>query len=677
MKHLILFSALLMLFSPTLLRSQETQTPKGEIRGKVIDSKTKKPIDYAALTLIKDEFVIATAVSDENGSYLFVNLDSGEYQVRCTSFGYSQTTMKVINVKANRISFANLSIRAINTVILSEVVIINKRPLIDHEGKGGSTKTSKNIMALPLRNPNMVANTVSGVDSRSGSTLNFRGARTDGTAYYIDGVRVAGNGNTQVSAPVVVPNQETYLPIQENKFKSVKQEPLSTFSVDVDKASYAIVRRYLTDHLLPPADAVRIEEMINYFPYYNSGQDSSEHPIVLKSEVCESPWDKKRKLVHITLKAPEVKMSETPPANIVFLIDVSGSMESLDKLYLLKSCLQLMVNQLRPQDKISIVVYAGSEGLVLEAKSGKHKEDILSAIENLSAGGSTAGGAGIELAYKIAARHFIKEGNNRVILATDGDFNVGITNINELQKLIEQKRNTGVFLSVLGFGTGNLKDATMETLADKGNGNYHYIDNLLEGKKVLVKEASSTLLTVAKDVKIQIEFNPAYVKSYRLIGYENRMLNKEDFNDDKKDAGEIGAGHTVTAIYELITDEEDVEPAKIDDLKYQQTVAVSSSASREMMTIKVRYKKPDGNKSIRFDQPVFDSETKFQAASSEIRFAVCVAMFGMKLRQSEYAGKFTYQEILETGQKARGEDPNGYRGEFLRLVETAQLLAAK
>ncbi len=676
MKHLIFFSVLLMLFSSPLLRAQEIKSTKGEIRGKVIDSKTKEPIDYASLTLLKNDLVIATSFSDDSGLYVFKNIDSGAYSLRCTNFSYVPLLVKTIEIKADQITVLNISMKATTTVVLNEVVIINKRAIVDPDGKAGSTKTSKEVMALPQRSPNMVANTVAGVDSRSGKRPNFRGSWADGTAYYIDGVRVAGNGNTQVSAPVTVPNNETYLPISENKFKSVKQEPLSTFSVDVDKASYAIVRRYLNDNLLPPADAVRIEEMINYFPY-NTVQTSSEHPIVLKSEVCESPWNKKRKLVHITLKASEIKMSEAPPANIVFLIDVSGSMESTDKLYLLKDCLRLLVDQLRAQDKISIVVYAGTEGLVLEATSGRNKEDIKHAIDKMSAGGSTAGGAGIELAYKMAVKHFIKDGNNRVILATDGDFNVGITDRNELQKLIEEKRNTGVFLSVLGFGTGNLKDATMETLADKGNGNYNYIDNLLEGKKVLVKEAGSTLVTVAKDVKIQIEFNPAYVKSYRLIGYENRMLNKEDFNDDKKDAGEIGAGHTVTAIYELTTDEEDVEPAKIDDLKYQQSVAVSASASKEMLTIKVRYKKPNEDKSTRFDIPVFDSETTFKDASSEIRFAVCVAMFGMKLRKSEHAGKITYEEIIETGKSAKGEDPDGYRSEFLRLVETAQLLASK
>lgn len=424
-------------------------------------------------------------------------------------------------------------------------------------------------------------------------------------------------------------------------------------------------------------DAVRIEELINYFPYQIE-QTHSIHPFSIKTEVSNSPWDTSHKLVHITLKAPEIKMDQAPASNLVFLIDVSGSMQSPDKLDLLKDCLRLLTKQLRPEDKVSIIVYAGAAGMVLEPTSGNHKNEILNAIDGLSAGGSTAGGAGIQLAYSIARKHFIDTGNNRVILATDGDFNVGITNINDLTKLIEKERESGVFLSVLGFGMGNLKDETMETLADKGNGNYNYIDQLLEGKKVLVNELGGTLFTVAKDVKIQVEFNPNYVKSYRLIGYENRLLNNEDFNDDKKDAGEIGAGHCVTAIYEVITYENETTPkVDVDDLKYQQTQLTALGKGNELLTIKVRYKKPAEAKSTKFEIAVLNTDASFYNATKEMQFSVSVAMFGMKLRNSPFIKDITYDKLIQISKSSKGSDEDGYRSEMIKLIEKAQLIASR
>jgi Ca-activated chloride channel family protein len=674
---------LVMLAFAGISLATNAQSLKGEIRGKITDHYTKKPLDFVSVSLLSSNTVIVSQVlSDEQGAYIIKTLNPGKYEIRCCLLGFKNVIVKNVMVLSDEITFTDVTMQKGDSALkLQEVVITARRPLIDPDGVNKNTKTTKEIMALPQRNVNSIANTVSGVDARSGSTPNFRGARADGTAYYIDGVRAQGNSNSNtpqstVSAPALVPNDETYTRFSENQFRSTKQDPLSTFSIDVDRASYAIVRSYLNSNILPPADAVRIEEMINYFPYEVSTSDKT-HPFSIKTEVSESPWNKDHKLVHITLKAPKMEMKEAPPSNLVFLIDVSGSMQSPDKLYLLKDCLKLLVEALNPKDKISMVVYAGREGLVLDATSGRNKADIIDALEKLSAGGATAGGAGIKLAYKIAEKNFIKEGNNRVILATDGDFNVGISSPEALTALIEEKRESGVFLSVLGFGSGNLKDENMEKLADKGNGNYNYIDNILEGKKVLVKEVGGTLFTVAKDVKIQVEFNPKYVQSYKLIGYENRLLNNEDFNDDKKDAGEIGAGHCVTAIYELVLNQSDTAKPKVDDLKYQQQVLTDAAIGTELMNIKVRYKKPDGMISTRFEIPVYNNQQTFKEVSEDMRFAVSVAVFGMKLRNSPFVKDIKFDSIIDMCKASKGKDEDGYRAEFIKMVETAELLASR
>jgi Ca-activated chloride channel family protein len=683
---------LVMLVCSCMSIAVKAQSLKEEIRGKITDYDDKTSLAYTSVSAFSsiNHQVKAQVLSNEDGTYKIANLDTGLYDIQFHFLGYKKIILQG-RVRKDTILFANVRLHKEDSKMLETVVVKAKVPLIRPDG--ANVKTIGDPIKLSTRNINSIANVAAGVDSRAGQTPTFRGSRTDGTAYYADGVRVQGSATpaqtngTQVqtgglphqmaAAPMLVQNDETYTRIEENKFKTTKDEPLSTFSNDVDKASYAVVRRYLNDHMIPPADAVRIEEMINYFPY-DVKAENQLHPFSIKTEVSQSPWNKDHKLVHITLKAPEIDTKEAPPSNLVFLVDVSGSMQSYDKLYLLKDCLKLLIERLKPSDHISMVVYAGNEGLVLDGVRGSEKTTILNALDQLSAGGSTAGGAGINLAYKIAEKHFIKDGNNRIILATDGDFNVGVSSPEELTKLIEQKRETGVFLSVLGFGTGNLKDANMETLADKGNGNYSYIDNILEGKKVLVSEAGSTLFTVAKDVKIQIEFNPKYVRSYRLIGYENRLLNNEDFNDDKKDAGEIGAGHCVTAIYEIITKEEGkTEVSAVDDLKYQQQTLTAAAITTELMNVKVRYKKPDGKTSIKFEIPVYDTEKPFEQVSEDMRFAVAVAVFGMKLRNSSFVKEIQYDQIIQMCKAAKGTDEGGYRAELIKMVETAQLLASK
>ena len=470
-------------------------------------------------------------------------------------------------------------------------------------------------------------------------------------------------------------NTENYNRIDDNPFHRVGNDPLSTFSIDVDTASYSNMRRFITQGQLPPKDAVRIEELINYFPY-NYPQPTGNRPFSVTTEVTAAPWNPQHKLVQVGLQGKRLENETLPPSNLVFLIDVSGSMGEADKLPLVQQSLKLLVNKLRPEDRVSLVVYAGNAGVVLPATPGNQKTKILAAIDRLQAGGSTAGGQGIELAYKIAQQNFLKSGNNRVILATDGDFNVGVSSDAELTRLIEQKRDQGIFLTVLGFGTGNYKDGKMEQLADKGNGNYAYIDTLLEAKKVLVNDIRGTLFTIAKDVKIQVEFNPAKVQAYRLIGYENRLLQNQDFNDDKKDAGEIGAGHSVTALYEIIPTgtNSDVKLPDVDPLRYQRSgVSTQDTADNEMMLVKLRYKSPQDSTSQLITQTIKDSDFQVnQTPSTNLKFAAAVATFGMILRDSEYKGNANYDLVMKLATQGQGEDQEGYRGEFMRLVEKSR-----
>lgn len=467
-------------------------------------------------------------------------------------------------------------------------------------------------------------------------------------------------------------NTEEYSKIDDNLFKMTLDEALSTFSIDVDTASYANVRRYLTNNQMPPKDAARIEEMVNYFSYdYPKPEANEPFSVTTKMAVC--PWKAGHQLLLVGLKGKTPDVKNLPPSNLVFLIDSSGSMQDANKLPLLQQGFRMMVQQLRPEDKVSIVVYAGSAGKVLDPTPGSNKEKILAAIDGLYAGGSTAGGAGINLAYQLAKDSFIKDGNNRVILATDGDFNVGISSTSEMERLIEQKSKDGIFLTVLGFGQGNLKDSRMETIADKGNGNYYYIDSIKEARKVLVTELGSTLFTIAKDVKIQVEFNPGQVKAYRLIGYENRMLAKEDFNNDQKDAGEIGAGHTVTALYEIVpADSTEIFGNNVDALKYQKPV--QAVVSDELLTVKLRYKEPNEEASKLITKPLLKSEVK-ETPTGDFAWVASVAEFGMLLRGSEFKGTASYDEVLKTAKANIGEDKFGFRAEFVSLVEAAQAIA--
>ena len=471
---------------------------------------------------------------------------------------------------------------------------------------------------------------------------------------------------------------DTYAHVAENKFLEVKRVPLSTFALDVDAASYANVRRFLNEGQLPPRDAVRVEEMLNYFRYdYAAPPAGSPDPVRISTELAACPWNPAHQLARIGIQARKVETAKLPPANLVFLVDVSGSMMSPDRLPLVQAGLKLLVKQLRPQDRVALVVYAGAAGLVLPPTPGSQPQLILDAIDGLQAGGSTAGGAGLRLAYSTARQYFNKEGNNRVILASDGDFNVGESSDAALEQLIVGQRESGVFLTVLGCGRGNLRDARMEALADKGNGNYAYLDNLDEAGRVLVAQFGGTLFTVAQDVKLQVEFNPARVAHYRLVGYENRLLEAEDFNNDRKDAGELGAGHTVTALYEIVP--VGAAAPLVDPLKYQTDKATPASLqqfiTQDVLTVKLRYKEPQGSTSKLLAQPLVGALVAIEKASADFRFAAAVAQFGMLLRQSEQRGTATWAATERLADGARGADTDGYRAELVRLVRLAEGLS--
>lgn len=609
-----------------------------KIKGKVIDSETKAPIPKAYVVLERSHMIVNGAVALSNGEFSIEGISSGIYIIRAKAAGYELYAKK--GVKINENDILNLTIELDpETEDIDEIVM-------DYE------ETEKSIM--------------SNKDYKKHGRVKPRVAKESMSAM---GAASCVSYSADMPAPQF--NTESYDVINENKFLSVSYNPLSTFSIDVDRASYANVRRFLNSNTMPNKDAVRIEEMINYFDY-DYPQPTDEHPFSVNMEMGECPWNKEHQLLHVGIKGKEMDKNTVPASNLVFLMDVSGSMDSPNKLPLLKSAFKVLVNKLRPQDRVAMVVYAGAAGLVLESTPGNKKEKIIGALDQLSAGGSTAGGAGIKLAYKVAKENFIHDGNNRVILATDGDFNIGASSDAEMVRLIEEKRDDGIFLTVLGFGMGNYKDSKMEQISNAGNGNYAYIDNILEAKKMLGKEIWGTLFTIAKDVKIQIEFNPNKVKAYRLIGYENRLLAKEDFNDDKKDAGEIGAGHCVTALYEIIPADSDEEVGDIDPLKYQSNKAVNNS--KDLLTIKFRYKKPDGTKSILITKVLKEKDVKNFLVSDNFKFASSVAEFGMLLRDSEFKADATFEKVVERAKNAKGKDEDGYRADFIKLVEIASLL---
>lgn len=601
----------------------------GSISGTVGDNSTGNSLSGAEVKLYNMSIIISSVKTDEIGAFEFKDLDPGVYSIRVNSSGYVEYFEKNIILAENQhhkmTVFLDLSLIAEDDTEPVEYYI-------SCEKTKGDRKSAQ---------------------SPSGSNTGYANYSYDVDESYIEH------------------NTESYDFIQENTFKKSIDDPLSTFSIDVDRASYANVRRFINSSTMPYKDAVRIEEMINYFDY-DYENPKGDDPFATHLELGDCPWNSKNKLLMIGIQGESIAEENIPACNLVFLIDVSGSMSDQNKLPLLKKSFRILVDKLRPQDKVSIVVYAGAAGVVLPSTTGLNKSKILSALDDLEAGGSTAGGEGIELAYKIAVENFIEGGNNRVILASDGDFNVGASSDSEMERLIESKRDQGVYLTILGFGMGNYKDSKMEKLSNKGNGNYAYIDNIMESNKIFGQELWGTLYTIAKDVKIQIEFNPGKVKEYRLIGYENRMLNKEDFNDDKKDAGEIGSGHTVTAIYELVMADGESGSSNIDPLNYQTSQIVKSS---DIMTLKIRYKKPDQDVSRLITSKVTDKDLDKKENSTNFLMAVSVAEYGMLLRDSEFKGSASYDHVLLWAKKAKGEDEFGYRTEFISLVEKTKLLA--
>ena len=506
---------------------------------------------------------------------------------------------------------------------------------------------------------------VTGHDARAKRESTLMGGRVSG---------IAATYQPHYYQPLLA-NTESYKGFAENRFFNPLDEPLSTFAIDVDAASYSNFRRFINNGQLPPLDAVRIEEMVNYFQYDLKGPSNGE-PVAIHTELATAPWNPKHRLLRIGLKAKSIPTDKLPASNLVFLIDVSGSMMGGNRLPLAQASMKMLVDQLRDNDHVAIVTYAGSAGVALESTPGSQKTKIKDAIDGLSAGGSTAGGAGLQLAYRIARRHFIKGGNNRIILASDGDFNVGPSSDGDMEQLIAKERQSGVSLSALGFGMGNLKDSKMELLANKGHGNYAYIDNITEARKAMVTEFGGTLFTVAKDVKVQVEFNPAKVQAYRLLGYENRLLEKEDFNNDEKLGGDMGVGHTVTALYEIVpVGVKSNYAGDVDPLKYQQVKerpAVGNS--HEVATVKFRYKDPDGDKSRLQQVAVADRPLELANASADFRFASAVAELGMLLRNSEYKQLADYDQLIARARASKGLDDEGYRAEFIRLAESAKLL---
>jgi Ca-activated chloride channel family protein len=578
------------------------------VNGKVTDATDNTPLSGASVTVKGSK---AGVVTDFNGNYS-IKVEKGRLLV----FSYIGYVKQEVTATGSKIDIALKP----DTKILSEVV------------------------AVGYSNQKMV--------SRTGSI-------------------VSGNAMPAPAYDYNSEQNEEYKSIAENRFLDARYDPLSTFSLDVDAASYSNVRRIINMGQKPGKDAVRTEEMVNYFSY-NYPKPTGQHPVNILAETTRCPWAQDHLLLRIGVKAKEIPSENLPASNFVFLIDVSGSMGSPNRLPLVVSSLKLLVNNLREKDRVAIVTYAGAAGEALPSTPGNDRQKIIETLSNLQAGGSTAGGEGIQLAYKIAEKNFIKGGNNRIILCTDGDFNVGISSTEDLEKMITEKRKSGVYLTALGYGMGNYKDAKLQTLAEKGNGNHAYIDNLQEANKVLVSEFGSTMYAVAKDVKIQVEFNPKFVNAYRLIGYESRLLNKEDFNDDKKDAGELGAGHTVTAFYEIIPVGVKNNYGGVDDLKYQRPVQTAiDNNSKELLTVKLRYKPVDSDTSRKMEVPIMAGKNTDEPGN-DFRFAAAVAMFAQLLRDSDFKGDATYDKVIDLARNGMGDDSQGYRHEFVRLAEAVK-----
>ena len=625
--------------------------PAGIVAGAVTDD-AGAPIANASVTIIGTAY---SALTNPKGQYIIRGVAAGTYEVRAAFIGYRAARQTGIVIRDGDTTRVNFMLTG-TTVELPDLTIATKAPAVPRD-EVTSTKSVRGGRA-ELR-----------VDGAYEEASIQTGTAAGAYGNAQSGILSLGAQRSAHSAPQW--NTEEYSRITDNRFLAALTNPLSTFSIDVDRASYSNVRRFLTEGQRPPADAVRIEELVNYFSY-DYAEPEGRDPFTIAADAAPAPWNRRHQLVRIGIQGKRYQSRDIPPSNLVFLIDVSGSMMSEDKLPLVKQAFHTLVRHLGEDDRVAIVVYAGQAGLVLPSTPGSDKETILSAIDRLEAGGSTAGGAGIRLAYDVARRNFMPEGNNRVILATDGDFNVGVSSTSELTRLIEDRRKEGTYLTVLGFGTGNYKDGRMEALADKGNGNYAYIDNILEAKKVFGTELTGTLFTIAKDVKIQVEFNPSRVKAYRLIGYENRLLAKEDFNDDTKDAGELGAGHSVTALYEVVPVDSDEDFALIttDSLRYQRPSFPVDGHQSEWLTVKLRYKPPTSDNSRLLSLRLTDNQMH-NRLDGDFAFAAAVAEFGMLLRDSEFRGDASWSNVRELARRGMGEDVDGLRAEFLSLAGRA------
>ncbi len=632
-------------WNPTLKAVfQEAKSEYGSLEANTVDDQGRA-LQYVNIVVMKDTERVAGGQSDTNG-LASLKVPAGTFTIKATLIGYEEKKYEKIKISPNKPTSLKISLKP-GGMHLSTVQAATEKDRVGSERKmemdrlDGYSAVS-DMAAMPFAPP---------------------------SPYTQPGVIMPPN-----RPPF---NTEDYSAIKPNIFHSPLAEPLSTFSIDVDTANYSNVRRMLNQGYLPEPKSVRIEELLNYFAY-DYPQPKDEHPFAVYTEMSVCPWNQKRNLVHIGIQGKKLNLTKAPPSNLVFLLDVSGSMNAPNKLPLVIESMKMLSENLRGTDKVAIVVYAGAAGEVLPSTSGNQKMKINEALERLQAGGSTAGGAGINLAYKIAEENFIQGGNNRIILCTDGDFNIGASSDAHLTDLIEQKRNKGVYLTVLGFGMGNYKDNKLELLADKGNGNYAYIDNLNEAKKFLVNEMASTLYAIAKDVKLQIEFNPAHVKAYRLIGYENRLLNKEDFKDDTKDAGELGAGHNVTAVYEIIPMESKETIPELDELKYQDAkISEAARKSPEALTVKLRYKMPDSDTSTPFEVPVINKTIALDQASETFRFSAAVIGYGLMLQESEHKAALSWQMVKDLAKANLGKDTEGYRAEFLNLIDQASKLQEK
>jgi Ca-activated chloride channel family protein len=633
--------------------------PAGIVTGAVTDD-TGAPIANASVTILGTAY---TALTDPKGQYIIRGVTPGTYDIRSAFIGYRAVRQRGIVIRDGDTTRVNFTLTA-TTAELADLMVATEAPLAPRDEMTTKQRVSGDFRArLPVDAAHEEASIQAGA-----LTAQYGNAQSGYIALDPSTSRRRDRFNT-----------EEYSRITDNRFLAALTNPLSTFSIDVDRASYSNVRRFLTQGQRPPADAVRIEELVNYFSY-DYAEPEGRDPFTIAADAAPAPWNRRHQLVRIGIQGKRYRMaggtqrvaSLLPPSNLVFLIDVSGSMMTEDKLPLVKRAFHTLVRHLGEEDRVAIVVYAGQAGLVLPSTPGSDKDRILSAIDRLEAGGSTAGGAGIRLAYDVAQRNFMPEGNNRVILATDGDFNVGVSSTSELTRLIEDRRKEGTYLTVLGFGTGNYKDGRMEALADKGNGNYAYIDNILEAKKVFGTELTGTLFTIATDVKIQVEFNPSRVKAYRLIGYENRLLAREDFNDDTKDAGELGAGHSVTALYEVVPVDSDEDFALIttDSLRYQRPSFPVDGHQSEWLTVKLRYKPPTSNNSRLLSLRLTDNQVH-NRLDGDFAFAAAVAEFGMLLRNSEFKGDASWGSVRELARRGMGEDVDGLRAEFLSLVGRA------